>query len=716
MTADTARPKAYEVRPLPPARREARIFFFLSLAIIITGAVSELFADLLWRTGWSTSRTLLLVVFAILFFFTVLGCLHGVFGFVRRLGGKGRGRASLGDYEHQDISQTSTAIVFPIYNEDVARVFEGLRVTYESLAKTGQLERFDFFVLSDSTDPDKWVEEERTWYDLVRQLGALGRIYYRRRISNEGKKSGNIREFLKAWGGRYRYFIIFDADSIMCGQTLVSLVQMMELNRGVGLIQTVPAMVNAESLFGRIQQFANRFYTQTFVTGLDFWTKGFGNYWGHNAIIRTEPFMKFCGLPKLPGNKPFGGHILSHDFVEAALLVRENWQVWLAYDLEGSYEEAPQGLIENAQRDRRWCQGNLQHSLVLFARGLRGVSRAHLVQGIFGYLTGPLWLVFLLTFYWIWASQKYSGLSRITVHSWISHFNLTGSQHAALIFVICMTILFLPRILALIDIAMDAPRRRAFGGMGKVLTSTLGETIFSTLHAPLQMLWHTQFVVTILMGVSVNWGPQPRTADGTPWGYALRRQWGQTLIGVVWCLAVWRLTPAIFCWFIPIFAGMIFSIPLSVLTSRRSWGERARNLGLFLTPEETHPPDELIELQARMAQKSAGAKKVPAKSGLAGSILDPYLNAIHISLLRENETNPDHAAARQKLCADCPPAQVLGEKLLTEGAAALQPAEKLLVMSDAETMSWLHRQIWIRPEESVADFWKSAMGLNETNV
>ncbi|HZM03203.1 MAG TPA: glucans biosynthesis glucosyltransferase MdoH, partial [Candidatus Saccharimonadales bacterium] len=635
---------------------------------------------------------------------------------VLRLAGKKTRRALSSSYQNQDISQTSTAIVFPIYNEDVARVYEGLRATYDSLAQTGQLERFDFFVLSDSTDADKWVEEERSWYDLVHGLGALGRIYYRRRINNEGKKSGNIREFLKAWGRRYRYFIIFDADSIMRGETLVNLVKMMEANRGVGLIQTVPAMVNAESLFGRMQQFANRFYTQIFVTGLDFWAKGFGNYWGHNAIIRTEPFMTYCGLPKLPGNKPFGGHILSHDFVEAALLVRQNWQVWLAYDLEGSYEEAPQGLIENAQRDRRWCQGNLQHTLVLFGRGLRGVSRAHLIQGIFGYLTGPLWLIFLLTFYWIWAFQKFSGLSRITVHSWISHFNLTGSHQASLIFVICMGILFLPRFLALVDIAFDNPRRRAFGGMGRVVASTVGETIFSTLHAPLQMLWHSQFVVTILMGVSVNWGSQQRAADGTSWAYAFRRQWGQTAIGLGWSFAVWRLTPGIFYWFIPIFAGMILAIPLSVFTSRRSWGQRARELGLFLTPEETSPPAELVQLRARLAQHPETPKADPTSSGLTKSILDPYINAIHVSLLRENETNPDHAAARRKLEADAVPPRALGEKLLAEGVTALQPAEKILVMSDAETMAWLHRQIWIRPEESVADFWKAAMGPDKLNV
>ena len=354
--------------PMLPASRWLRVFFFFSSALLLTGLVSMLFADLLWRTGWSTSRTVLLVLFVLLFSFSAIGCMHGVFGFFLRLFGDRSRLTQPSDYATRSIDGTSTAIVFPIYNEDVVRVYEGLRATYESLEKTGQLERFDFFILSDSTDPDKWVEEERRWYDLVRELDALGRIYYRRRVVNEGNKSGNVRDFLNTWGRRYRYFMVLDADSVMRGETLVDLVKLMEAHPTVGLIQTVPALVNAESLFGRIQQFANRLYAPVFIAGLNYWALGFGNYWGHNAIIRTEPFMQYCDLPQLPGRKPFGGQILSHDFVEAALMLRENWEVWFAYDLEGSYEEAPQGMIENAQRDRRWCQGNLQHGLVLFAR------------------------------------------------------------------------------------------------------------------------------------------------------------------------------------------------------------------------------------------------------------------------------------------------------------------------------------------------------------
>jgi membrane glycosyltransferase len=687
-----------------------RLFIFYSCALLLTGLVSMLFADLLWRTGWSASRTVLLVLFVILFWFIAIGCMHGLYGFVLRMFGDDRCITRLKEYRGQNIAGISTAIVFPVYNEDVVRVCEGLRATYESLEKTGQLERFDFFILSDSNNPDKWIEEERHWYDLVHELDALGRIHYRRRLNNESRKSGNVRDFLNAWGRRYRYFMVCDADSVMRGNTLVELVKLMETHPDVGLIQTVPAVVNAETLFGRIQQFANRLYAPLFIAGLNYWALDLGNYWGHNAIIRTEPFMQFCDLPQLPGRKPFGGQILSHDFVEAALMLRENWEVWFAYDLEGSYEETPQAMIENAQRERRWCQGNLQHGLVLFAKGLRGVSRLHLILGICGYLAGPLWLAFLLTFNWICWFHKHTGLSDITVRAFTRSLgNFSGTAHALLIFVICMVFIMLPKVLALIDLSYDSERRRAFGGLARATTGVFCETIFSTLHAPLLMLWHTRFVVTNLLGVSVGWWPQKRAAVGTAWTYAIRRHWGHTLFGLVWGAFMWWLGPSLFWWFTPVLAGMVLSIPLSVFTSRRSLGARARKLGLFLTPEEIAPPPELVALRANMKvhEITEDTSPRPPHAGLAEAVLDPYVNAIHVSLLREKQLNPVYAEQLAALGVGSPEVRALGEKLLTAGPDKLTPVERLLIMADERTMVWLYHEAWLR--QSLAPWWKASI-------
>ena len=707
--ADNA-PNISVVTP-PRIRRGWRLFLFYSSALVLTGLVSLLFADLLWRTGWSTSRTVLLGLFIILFLLTAIGCMHGVYGFFIRLFGTQRRLTALKPYQGQNIAGVSTAIIFPIYNEDSVRVLEGLRATYESLARTGQLDQFDFFILSDSTDPDRWVEEEARWCELVRDLDALGKIYYRRRLFNEARKSGNVRDFLNTWGKRYRYFVCCDADSVMRGETLVDLVKLMEVHPNVGLIQTVPALVNAESLFGRIQQFANRLYAPVFIAGLNYWALDFGNYWGHNAIIRTEPFMQFCDLPNLPGRKPFGGQILSHDFVEAALMLRENWTVWLAYDLDGSYEEAPQALIDNAQRERRWCQGNLQHSLVLFAKGLRGVSRAHLILGIFGYVASPLWLAFMLTFNWIYCYQKYTGLSLIPVESFNPYLkNWSGTQHALLIFIICMVVIMLPKLLSLLDLARDWPRRKAFGGLLNTAAGVVGETLFSTLHAPLLMLWHTRFVLTNLAGISVGWTTQRRNADGTDWLYAAQRHWGHTLIGVVWGWCTWKLDPGLFWWFTPVLAGMVLSVPLSVLTSRRSLGARAKSAGLFLTPEETQPPREIVSLRSRMRIHELTDEESPrcrAHAGLAAAVLDPYVNAIHVTLLREKQLNPVYAEHFSRLGAGTEVVRELGEKLLAAGPEKLSAAERMVVMADQRVMVWLHQQIWQRPEEKLSPWWRA---------
>lgn len=699
------------ILPYRPARRALRVFLFFTTAMLMTGLVSMLFADLLWRSGWTTSDTVLLVLFVILFFLISIGCVTGVCGFVLRAFGDPNRVTQLADYQSRSIEGVSTAIVFPIHNEEAARVFEGLRATFLSLERTGQLERFDFFVLSDSTLPGKWVEEEQRWCELVRELDAWGRIYFRRRVTNEGKKSGNVRDFLSAWGRRYRYFIVADADSIMRGETIVDLVKLMETHPQVGLVQTVPSIVNGESLFGRIQQFANRLYAPVFIAGLNFWAQDFGNYWGHNAIIRTDPFMQYCDLPHLPGRRPFGGQILSHDFVEAALMLKENWQVWFAYDLEGSYEEMPQDLIGNAQRDRRWCQGNLQHTMVVFARGLRGISRIHLLQGIFGYLASPLWMLFLLTFNWALWYKKHTGLSMITVRAFTPFLKLSGAAHALLIFVICMAVLFVPKILALIDLALDRQRRPAFGGIKNAILSAAAETVFSSMHAPLQMLWHSQFVATILMGIGVSWGPQKRTADGIAWSEAIRRHWWHTLVGVVWGATVWWLDEPMFWWFSPVLAGMLLAIPLSVFTSRASCGEQARKLGLFLTPEETSPPSELDTLRVRMAllEKKGAVISRAHDGGIAEAILDPYVNAIHVSLLREKGLNPDYRDALARLGVGTPEVRELGEKLLAKGPDALNGPEKLLVLSDAEVMPWLHRQAWVRPSSALAGWWQTAI-------
>ena len=147
---------------------------------------------------------------------------------------------------------------------------------------------------------------------------------------------------------------------------------------------------------GGPSEFANQCYGPIYARGLAAWHGLSSNFWGHNAIIRCRAFAECCLLPVLRGRPPFGGAILSHDFIEAALLRRAGWGVRFDVDINQSWEEAPPSLLDVIVRDRRWCQGNLQHSRLLFARGLTLATRLHLLTGIMAYVSAALWLLLVV--------------------------------------------------------------------------------------------------------------------------------------------------------------------------------------------------------------------------------------------------------------------------------------------------------------------------------
>ncbi len=687
-------------------------FLFFSLTLVITGVGAFLMADYLWELGWNHSATLLWILFVILFGYLAFGFSHAFFGFILRRFHLPFARMPMVDEEASTIEDFDVtprvAIIIPVYNEPVDRVFAGIRAIFDSVMRTSQGDAFDFFILSDSNQPEQWVIEEAAWLNLLRDPNAQDRVFYRRRPDNIAKKSGNVADFCRTWGDHYRYMIVLDADSIMTGETLVELYQRMESNPRVALIQTAPGLVNGESLFGRMQQFANRLYGPVFMEGLAFWQQNGGNFWGHNAIIRLRPFMEHCDLPELPGRKPFGGHILSHDFVEAGLLRRAGWEVWLAHDLDGSYEEGPQGIIESAQRDRRWCQGNLQHGMLLFARELRGKTRVHLANGILGYVSSPLWLIFMTIAFW---RAYVEGLGTYVVEG-------SGPQGIAVL-VLTMVLLFSPKILCLIDLVFDRERLRGFGGFLNAVTGAIVETFFSALIAPVMMVFHTRFVIWNIIGKTVGWSAQRRGAQGTSWDEAISVHGVQTLMGVGIGIFTALTNPTLFFWLAPVLAGLWFSIPVSVWTSQLSIGLAAKREKLFLTPEETSPPREVVE-----ATNPPGEPDNRRFRGITSAVLDPFLNAVHVSLLRRNRRRlmsgqkvygtsissvvPTSGESRAR--------RLLAERLLREGPKALETAEMISVLSDIDNMLWLHRQAWLRPNKDLAPWWVKAIRETSASV
>lgn len=701
---------------LPPPRGKGRPYGFLWFrrflvffpVLVVTALAGILMGDLLWRIYgfFNGSLALLLALFVVLFGLLAFGAMTALAGFL--LGRLGGAKVTLSaGLTPEDLQRpfSKTAIVYPVYNENPEEIYERVRAVYLSVRKTGRMDDFDFFVLSDSTNPDNWAKEEFAWARLCAEFHAFGRIFYRRRKDNVNRKAGNIADFCQTWGARYAYMLVMDADSLMVGSDIVRMVALMEKQPRVGLLQTAPRLINGESVYGRVQQFAFRFYGDLFTAGLNFWQGPDGNYWGHNALLRLAPFMDYCALPDLPGREPFGGKILSHDFVEAALMRRVDWEVWLLWDVNGTYEEGPQSLIDNAKRDRRWLQGNLQHTWLLFASGLRSMSRLHLFLGIMGYLASTLWFLFLLMSTMVAVNLQVTGLSLIPADSTLGPLmHLSVAEHGQILFLATLVLLFLPKVLALLQCVLRPDRMRSFGGPFSILSGMLVETIYSALTAPVVMLFHSKFFFWLLLGRKVEWVTQQRGAVGSGWREAVSAHGSQSCLALVWLVVAYLVKPILALWLLPVMGPALIAIPLSVWSSRPGPGLTLRRLRIMLTPEEVNPPCESVEINRRLEKENTVlARRFDRDTGMEGitrAIVDPYVNAVHVSLMERDDTAAAEISPRLK--------ETL-ERLLAEGPQSVDDPSLRAIASDPEMMVELHRKIWITPFADLAPWWQHAI-------
>lgn len=654
---------------------------------------------LLPHKGASLLELAMTALFAVLFAWISVGFWSAAAGVLVVLRGYDRFSPTLACPPGLDLPDPGvrTALLFPVYNEDVKRFMAGIRTALHSLRATGMADRFDIFILSDSTNPEAWIEEEEAWHHLCRDENAFDHIFYRRRKNNVKRKSGNIADFCRRWGANYRYLIVFDADSLMTGPTMIRMVQAMQAHPEIGILQTPPQAVNKHTLIARVQQFANHLYGPIFAAGLHYWQLGDAQYWGHNAIIRVEPFMRHCQLPRLSGKGPLGGEILSHDFVESALMRRAGYGVWLAYELGGSYEESPPSLVDELIRDRRWCQGNLQHSRLVFARGFFPTHRALFINGIMSYGSALLWFFFLL-FSSLQAALEiiipphYFPDTRTLFPVWPTWY----PQWALTLLGSTAVLLFLPKLFSLLLVTAKGGAGR-FGGPLRMTCSVLGEVVVSTFLAPVRMLFHSFFVVTTLLGWRVSWNAQNRDDKGTSWGDALRFHWWGTALGLVWGWLMWVINPGFFWWLSPIVAGLALSVPLSVWTSRPGWGRAARRAGLFLTPPELDQPVELAALEHNLKRPAPYSPfAIPRKQGFIRAVVIPSVHALHVSLIQHRRQPSARRAMRMA---------ELGDKALKLGPNALSCAEKITLLSDPAGLHDLHNKVWELDDGPQAAVW-----------
>jgi membrane glycosyltransferase len=584
-------------RPQVPAAR--RLLFFVLVALTVALASAALF-EILSANGVEPIEVAILVLFVVNFVWIALSFWTAVAGFALRMLGREPINLMPADRLRQPSPlpiSTRTAVAIPVYNEDPHRVFAGLEAMYLALADAGGIDHFQFFVLSDTTRDEIAAVERRYFDDFRRRHAADNRVFYRRREQNLGRKAGNIADFLSRWGAAYDYLVVLDADSVMSGATLVQLVRLMQGNPDAGMIQTAPVPFRQKTLFGRALQFTSRLVGPVLSSGASFWQLRESNYWGHNAILRTRAFIENCGLPHLPGRPPLGGEILSHDYVEAALLRRGGWLVYFVPDLQGSYEELPSNILDYATRDRRWCQGNLQHLRLLRVRGIHWINRFYFISGAFSYLSSPLWVALLLLSTAAVVEEAITGPEYFAEgYQLFPDWPISKLSETLSLFAVTMAMLFLPKVLGLIVALTDGAELRRWGGGWAVTAGLLLETLFSMLIAPVMGGLHSYFVLSLLFGRAVGWNPQSRADRGLGIGEAASSLGLLFAFGIVWLAVLMSQAPDYLWWMLPVLAGLLLAVPISVLSSRRSVGLGLGERRLLLTPEEVDPPPELVAL------------------------------------------------------------------------------------------------------------------------
>jgi len=555
-------PATIEVETRPHGMMIKRLLLLLVTALISLAASGEVRLSYS-RDGLDGFELAVLVCFVPLFSWVAFGFVVSAVGFLKLMSGEYPGFTAIPG--PVPVLSQRTAVLMPVCNEGVAETFARVETMAHSIAAAGGSAAIDFFVLSDS-DPGHGQAEEAAW----RRLAATAPIpiYYRRREQNVALKPGNIADWVRRFGAAYDTMLVLDADSMMSGQAIVGMAAIMAQRSSIGLLQTVPRIINAQTLFQRWMQFASEAYGPIATAGLLWWSGSEANFWGHNAIMRTRAFAESCGLPELPGPPPFGGHLLSHDMVESALLRRRGWAVHMIM-IDGSYEEFPPTMVDHAIRDRRWMQGNLQHLRLLGASGLSATSRLHLGLGAAAYLTAPGWLL-LLT-----ASIVRAVADKVYQPAGGMPLDVLG---------LTLIVLFGPKAMGAIWMLADARRRHAFGGVAGILRSVGLEIVFAVLMAPVTMVMQTRAMASLVLGLPSGWPTQKRSAHRIRVRQILPMLRGHLALGALFAATAF-IDLSLALWLLPLTLGLLGSPWLISLTSTRQSGEGAAERGFFRVPQ-----------------------------------------------------------------------------------------------------------------------------------
>jgi len=557
--------------------RRRRIVFGLNIATYL--AMLWVAARILGSGGWTAVDVILFVCFVFGTPWTVLGFWNSLIGLWLLHFRKGAVAPYAPAGDDKVPLRIKTAIFMTLRNEDAARAISRFRTVKASVDATGEGAAFGYFVLSDTNNPDVAAAEEQAVAAWQAADPDRERIIYRRRTDNTGYKAGNVRDFCARWGGDYALMLPLDADSLMAGDQIVRLVRMMQAYPKIGILQSLVVGMPSSSAFARIFQFGMRHGMRSYTMGQAWWVGDCGPFWGHNALVRIKPFHDECHLPILPGKPPLGGHVLSHDQVEATLMRRAGYEVRVLPEERGSWEENPPTMLEFARRDVRWCQGNMQYLKLLDLPGLYPMSRFQLVWAILMFLGIPAWtlMIALLPV----AAYQSRGVTDFPVELAIG------------LYVTFFTMYLMPKIAGLLDAMLTRGGVARYGGWLRFIPSAAIELVFSFLQGAVSTIRTAIFMLGLLFGKSVVWGGQARDAQRLTWAEAAYNLWPQTLFGVIVCGALIAIAPALFWWSLPLTAGYLLAIPFAVVTAEPHLGLLLQKLGICGIPEDFAPPAEV---------------------------------------------------------------------------------------------------------------------------
>jgi membrane glycosyltransferase len=553
-------------------------------AIVTTVLLSMVFLHWFSAQGLSSIEIILTALISLSFFWICFSLSTASVGLINALCCKEQTSPPA-----QPVKPLDVALLVPIYNEAPWDVFGNATAMLEDLNRQNTAHRYSIFILSDTQDPAIAAQEEMAFARLRRDFGPQAAIYYRRRPNNTDRKIGNLSDWITHWGGAYEAMLTLDADSLMSASAIIALSDALSADASAGLIQSAPQVFGASSLFGRAQQFSSVVYGALLSQGLAKWADREGNYWGHNAIIRTAAFASCAGLPRLRSLRAENKLIMSHDFVEASLLRRAGWGVRFLPHIKGSYEETPQTVIDYVLRDRRWCQGNLQHLRLLMSRGFHAVSRFHLLHGAISYLLSPIWFT-LLTFWALVGNGRDS-----SVLSYFSEANPlmpTWPEMSVVngfwVMIFMYSMLLAPKFMGMLTVHFVGYRLSQLGGLRRFLTSFLIELVISIAYAPIMMVQQMIAVLRTTIGIRDKWNPQRREAGRYGLLTLIKFHILETITGAALLTAM--ALGLVSLWLLPIAVSLVLAVPLSALSGLNlsRWTLLRDQLGtpeVFDTPE-----------------------------------------------------------------------------------------------------------------------------------